>query len=416
VAVAMQHIQDPPPPIAEFAPETPPAVVAVVMRALEKDARNRFRSAREMAEALMKAKDGKLDPASIMPEPIRIPVPPQPRVKEMSPRIVQGPQRPGVSARRNALRKRRRLAGVIATSLLAAAVLTLLTLGIVQIVTQASRSALAPDVVSLTVEDALEMAKREELNWQQTDVYHDTIPAGQVISQILEADTPMEKGDSLLVTVSLGPASTAMPDVRGLGYEDAADRLKQRGFGGTIAIKTVSTSPTGTVLEQNPKANDPFTPGQSVELTISGGSVMVPEVVGFDREEAISLLLASNLSEASATFIKTTDPEQVGKVLAQNPAAGTMMALGSPVTLSIGIESQPYQGSLALTVPASEQEHILRVMLVIDGREITKYEGTLAPGEERGMTIPINANTAGEVTCAIYLDDELYSTEYVTLY
>ena len=35
VAVAMQHVKDPPPPITDYAPETPPAVVAVVMKALE---------------------------------------------------------------------------------------------------------------------------------------------------------------------------------------------------------------------------------------------------------------------------------------------------------------------------------------------------------------------------------------------
>jgi len=422
VAVAMQHIQDAPPPITDFAPETPPAVVAVIMRAMEKDPKRRFQSAREMAEALLKAKSGQLDPASIQPpEPPQQPAPPvqqPPRVQEVSPAKPAQVRRTAQTARRAPVRKRsrRKLAQLIAGLAAAAAVLGLLTFGIVRIYQQVTQSVFAPGIQGMTIEDAQLLAQREGLYWTQTDIYHDSIPAGTVISQTPQEDTPMRKGDSLLATVSLGPAKSSMPDVRGLDYEDAATRLTERGFGRVVAMKVVSTSAVGTVLEQTPQAGDPYTPGQSVELTISGGSVMVPEVVGFDREEAISLLLASNLSEASATFIKTTDPEQVGKVLAQNPAAGTMMALGSPVTLSIGIESQPYQGSLALTVPASEQEHILRVMLVIDGREITKYEGTLAPGEERGMTIPINANTAGEVTCAIYLDDELYSTEYVTLY
>ena len=37
VSVAMQHINDAPPPITDYAPETPPAVVAVVMKALAKN-------------------------------------------------------------------------------------------------------------------------------------------------------------------------------------------------------------------------------------------------------------------------------------------------------------------------------------------------------------------------------------------
>ena len=205
VAVAMQHVQDPPPPITDFAPETPPAVVAVVMKALEKNPKNRFQSAREMADALMKAKDGKLDPSSVVlessgPRPAVKP-PQQPaRMRELSP-MAQGTARRAPVRRR---RSRRRIAELVLSGLAAACVLAALAFGVVQVYTRVSRSAVAPDVVGLSVGDAQTLARREGLNWQQTDINHDTIPAGTVISQIPEPDTAMEKGDSLLVAVSLG--------------------------------------------------------------------------------------------------------------------------------------------------------------------------------------------------------------------
>ena len=420
VAVAMQHIQDPPPPIDEFAPETPPAVIAVVMKALEKDPKRRFQTAREMAEALMLAKNGQLDPASIQPDPVpsasQPAVPPAPRVREVSPAKPAAPRRNAPPVRRSPVKKRSKLSALIATLTLVAAVLGLLTFGVIRIYKQVSQSALAPNVIGLTVEDGRALAQKQGLNWQETDIYHDTIPAGQVIFQTPVEDTPMQKGDSLLATVSLGPANSAMPDVRGLGYEDAASRLAKRGLGSIVAMKVVSTSAVGTVLEQTPKAGDPFTPGQPVELTISGGSTMVPDLTGRSREDAIELLLESGLSEASATFVETSDHEQIGQVLAQNPVSGTMTALGSPVTLTIGIESQPYQGELALTVPESEKECLLRVMLVIDNHEVTEFEGTLAAGDQRVMIIPISAHISGEVICRVYLDNEPFSEEYVTLY
>jgi len=183
-----------------------------------------------------------------------------------------------------------------------------------------------------------------------------------------------------------------------------------------VAMKVVSTSAVGTVLEQIPQAGSPYTPGQAVELTISGGSTMVPELTGRSREDAIDLLLESGLSEASAIFVETSDPSQIGMVLAQNPTVGSMAAMGTPVTLTIGIESQPYQGELALTVPESDQECVLRVMLVIDGNEVTEYEGTLAAGDQRVMIIPISANISGEIVCRVYLNNEAFSEEYVTLY
>ena len=418
VAVAMQHIQDTPPPITDFAPETPPAVVAVVMKAMEKDPKNRFQSARAMADALMRAKDGKLNPAEVMPaEAVRIPVPKpqeQPPIREMSPHTPPPARR---AVRRSPIRRRprSRLFNMALLVLLVVGVISLLTFGTIAVINEISRSVLAPDVVGLPVQDAEALARREGLNMQQTPVNHETIAAGTVIFQLPEADTSMRKGDSLLLTVSLGPVSATMPDMRGLAFEDAASRLKDRGFGSTIAMKMVSTAAIGTVLEQNPRAGDPYTPGQSVELTISGGSTMVPEVTNRALEEAVTLLHDSGLTAATPTYVETADATLVGQVLAQTPAAGNMAVLDAPVALTVGIESQPYLGELSLELTASDKDRNLRVTLLIGEQELTEYEGTVAAGTQNVLLIPLSANTAGELICRIYLDGALYEETTVTL-
>lgn len=415
VAVAMQHVQDPPPPITDFAPETPPAVVAVVMKALEKNPKNRFQSAREMADALMKAKDGKLDPATVAlessgPRPAVKPTQQPARMRELSPHG-QGTARRAPVRRR---RSRRRIAELVLSGLAAACVLAALAFGVVQVYTRVSRSAVAPDVVGLSVGDAQTLARREGLNWQQTDINHDTIPAGTVISQIPEPDTAMEKGDSLLVAVSLGPASTAMPDLNGMDYEDAAARLKDRGFGNIVLIKTVSSSPVGTVLGQSPKAGDSFISGQSAELTISGGSTMVLDLTGRPHEEAVALLRDSSLTEGTPVYVEVTDASQVGQVLAQMPAVGTMAVLDAPVTLTVGIESEPYQGELSIDLPEADHDRALRVTLELDGEERVEYEGTAAAAGGN-VLVPLSATVEGEVPCRVYLDGELYLEQNVTL-
>lgn len=415
VAVAMQHVQDPPPPITDFAPETPPAVVAVVMKALEKNPKNRFQSAREMADALMKAKDGKLDPATVAlessgPRPAVKPTQQPARMRELSPHGQGTARRTPVRRRRS----RRRIAELVLSGLAAACVLAALAFGVVQVYTRVSRSAVAPDVVGLSVGDAQTLARREGLNWQQTDINHDTIPAGTVISQIPEPDTAMEKGDSLLVAVSLGPASTAMPDLNGMNYEDAAARLKDRGFGNIVLIKTVSSSPVGTVLGQSPKAGDSFISGQSAELTISGGSTMVPDLTGRSHEEAVALLRDSSLTEGTPVYVEVTDASQVGQVLAQMPAVGTMAVLDAPVTLTVGIESEPYQGELSIDLPEADHDRALRVTLELDGEERVEYEGTAAAAGGN-VLVPLSATVEGEVPCRVYLDGELYLEQNVTL-
>lgn len=419
VAVAMQHVQDFPPPITNFAPETPPAVVAVVMKALEKDPKKRFQSAREMADALMKAKDGVLDPVLVSTETNQTsPQTPQ-HVRELSPRGRKpSSPRTAQTARHAPVRRRtRRNAARIALSALGVAgVLTLLAFGVIGVYNRVSRSAIAPDVVGLSVGDAQTTARREGLNWQETDINHDTIPAGVVISQIPEADTQMEKGDSLLVTVSLGPAASAMPDVTGMRYEDAAARLKERGFGSVVVIKTVSSTAEGTVLAQSPSADESFIAGQDVELTISGGSTMIPEVTGRSREEAVQLLHESSLTEGAPIYVEVSDSEQIGQVLMQTPAAGTMAVLDAPVTLTVGIASEPYQGELSISPPAAEQDRVLRVVMVVDGEEHTEYEGTIAAGNANVMLIPLSSDTEGGALCRVYLDGELFMEETVELH
>ena len=419
VAVAMQHVQDFPPPITNFAPETPPAVVAVVMKALEKDPKKRFQSAREMADALMKAKDGVLDPALVSTETSQTsPQTPQ-HVRELSPRGRKpSSPRTAQTARHAPVRRRtrRNAARIVVSALGVAGVLTLLTFGIIGVYNRVSRSAIAPDVVGLSVGDAQTTARREGLNWQETDINHDTIPAGVVISQIPEADTQMEKGDSLLVTVSLGPAASTMPDVTGMRYEDAAARLKERGFGSVVVIKTVSSTAEGTVLAQSPSADESFIAGQDVELTISGGSTMIPEVTGRSREEAVQLLHESSLTEGAPIYVEVSDSEQIGQVLMQTPAAGTMAVLDAPVTLTVGIASEPYQGELSISPPAAEQDRVLRVVMVVDGEEHTEYEGTIAAGNANVMLIPLSSDTEGGVLCRVYLDGELFMEETVELH
>ena len=421
VAVAMQHVKDVPPPITDYAPETPPAVVAVVMKALEKDPKKRFQSAREMAEALMKAKDGRLTPAEVacVTEDRRAPVTKQAmpqRVREVSPQARQeAGRRLAQTGRRKPVRRRRKIAQTALSVLAAAGVLALLTLGVIQVYTRVSRSAIAPDVVGLSVGDAQAMARREGLNWQQTDINHDSVPAGTVISQIPEANTQMEKGDSLLAAVSLGPANAVMPDMTGLGYEDAASRLKERGFGNVVIIKTVSSLPEGTVLGQNPQQGQSFSLGQTVELTVSGGSTMVPEVTGIYREEAVARLHDSDLTEGASVYVEVTGEDKVGLVIGQSPAAGTMAVLDAPVTLTVGIESEPYQGELGVNLSAAAKERALRVVLVINGQEHTEYEGVVAAGSSAPMLIPISSNVEGEVICRVYVDDALYSEETITL-
>lgn len=58
MAVALRHVNDPPPPPTRKRPDLTPAMEAVVLRALEKDPDRRFQSATELRDAIRAAVDG----------------------------------------------------------------------------------------------------------------------------------------------------------------------------------------------------------------------------------------------------------------------------------------------------------------------------------------------------------------------
>ncbi len=55
IAVALKHVNEPPPPLRQFNPNVSEAVAAVIHRALEKSPSQRFRTAQEFSHALLKA-------------------------------------------------------------------------------------------------------------------------------------------------------------------------------------------------------------------------------------------------------------------------------------------------------------------------------------------------------------------------
>ncbi len=407
VAVAMQHINDAPPQVKELAPETPPAVIAVLMKALAKSPKDRYQSAREMAEALQNAKDGIVDPAAVAAV-TQLYAYPQP---QQEPQPVKS--RPQQSMGKKRLSRKQRKT-IVATCAMLAIVVAMLVIGTINVYRSVLNSTNAPDVIGLTREEAAAYAKRNGLNLQEKEMSHATIPAGNIIDQLPDPETKMTKGDSLLITVSTGPQSYVMPNTVGSAYEDATVTLQNMGFT-VVVIRTSSSEPLGKVLAQSPDAGGSYAAGQSVELTISGGSTMVPDTSGKTLEEATQLLAENSLTTTAPQYREVMDESQVGKVISQEPVAGTLVVLDAPVTLTIAKAAKLYRSELFVELPRSDRERELLVMLVENGNEVEQYRAVHGAGEAGVVIIPIASDYSGAMMCRIYLDSILYTEMETTL-
>ena len=171
----------------------------------------------------------------------------------------------------------------------------------------------------------------------------------------------------------------------------------------------------GTVLAQNPQAGQRFAVGQDVELTISGGSTLVPEVIGVTPDKALTQLQENSLTMANIVYVETTDASQIGLVMAQDPAAGTLAVVDAPVTLTVAKASNPYSATVSVQPSASDKDRRIRVTLMENGKEETKLEDTLKAGTDAALLLPFTSALSGEMTCRVYIDDELFLEQLVTL-
>jgi eukaryotic-like serine/threonine-protein kinase len=122
VTVLTKQLTEPPPPLGPRVPDAPPAVVAAITRALEKDADDRWQTASEMARVL----DGEIPTPPAQPAEPERPAPPAPAPFGTAPHPEQPPPRPFVGPGRRPARAGRArrfatwLAGVSAVLLFAA--------------------------------------------------------------------------------------------------------------------------------------------------------------------------------------------------------------------------------------------------------------------------------------------------------
>jgi serine/threonine-protein kinase len=157
-------------------------------------------------------------------------------------------------------------------------------------------------------------------------VYLVAIAAGFVLSYLLVAFFIFPSG--------VIPSDVKVPNVTGLMYDEAIQRLSQAGFKGEKGEQRYNNSaPKMTVLEQSPPPGSKDGVGTVVTLAISGGQrmVMVPLVTGMTKIEAQVLLEKEGFDVGDATEQSSNAPR--GTVVATHPAAGTQVSVPSTVSL-----------------------------------------------------------------------------------
>jgi PASTA domain len=123
-----------------------------------------------------------------------------------------------------------------------------------------------------------------------------------------------------------------VPNVIGLTESVASSTLATSGYSLSLVSSAYGTAPLGSVIAQDPSPPTIELPGSGVNLTLSTGSVTVPKVTNLAQNTAIHEIAAVGLVAKPILQPGCKDP---GTVLAQSPAAGSGVAPGSTVSLTV---------------------------------------------------------------------------------
>ena len=411
VAVAMQHLHATPVPIQNLAPDVPPTLVRVCMKAMEKNPAMRYQTARDMAADIRAALENRPERPVYPEKELEVQQPKPQMVKEDAGRT-QAPDNGKNKTRNN---KRNRIWTIILTSVLGLLLVVVLFFGIRAIFDRVITTATVPSVTGLDVNDAKALLDREGLKYKELYVDSDDVKVNVVMYQNPEADTVVRKEDTVLISVSSGPAQLSMPYVVGMNIEDAKSLLQSYGFTQMTLYPVLNGDYSiGTVVSQTPAANDKADKETPVSISYSGGKTTVPLLKNLTLAEAESILKQNQLRiNPVLTYVDTRNAKEHGKITAQSPAENLDVMLDSEVVLSIyRYPTDKADYSFEIRLKNSETDINLRVTLQAQDSELEleSYSHVYPPDMDRTQRITVNIPDSRSYICKVYQNGEATET------
>ncbi len=302
VEIALKHMKDKIPSIRKQDPSIPQSVENILLKATAKNPRNRYDSAKEMHEDLLHcleekhANDKKITfeyPENDFDDTSQIPVTPPPKKKVEKPKkeeekmedtdeLVTEIKNEDMENDDDSFEepKKRNTLIIILTSFL---LLLLISLGVFWLITTKEvQDVIVPNVENLTLEDAIDMLKKEGFTYTTETQNSDTVEAGKVIKTTPKAGSTRKKGDTITIIESIGGNYNYLEDYTGKNYTEIKAKLELLKINVLVEKKDVEDKEKykdkeNIIIDQSPK----FTEGDEKKILEQGDTVTlyIPNIV-----------------------------------------------------------------------------------------------------------------------------------------
>jgi serine/threonine protein kinase/beta-lactam-binding protein with PASTA domain len=205
------------------------------------------------------------------------------------------------------------------------------------------------DYVGQPVDTVLVDLARKDLVAERADQFDDLAPAGSVLGQDPPPGTTLEEGETVRLTVSLGPPPVALPDPGGKPLGQVTEEFAAIGL--TVGeVKRVFDEnwDKDTVLGLAPGTPAELPKGSTLGLVVSDGPAprdVPPGLVGATADAASAAIKAVSLVPAQTT--ETSETVEKGRVIRVSPSEGSSVPRDSTVTLVVSA------GPPVSTIPVS---------------------------------------------------------------
>ena len=329
VSIAYQHVNEAPKAPSLLDPSIPLSLDAIVLHALAKHPSHRYQTAAEMRADVERAIAGM---------PISAPAPQPTVVTNVLDNTAAMPTiaSPIVMTQEGHAEPQKKKRGRwFATALAAISAAAILIFLGQQLFGSRPVIVSVPDLKGKTVAEATTSLTNVQLVLGQQDAKaDDNAPKGTIISQDPAAGENIEQGQAINVTISSGKEQTTVPDLVDLArVDDARIALTDARLILGKQTEVDSDKPEGTIVSQSVSPNSSVDVGTRVDVEISSGKVSVPDVVNKTKTQARNDLINAGF-QVQITY-EATDVEAPGTVLAQTPAAKTMVKKGTTVTITV---------------------------------------------------------------------------------
>ena len=172
------------------------------------------------------------------------------------------------------------------------------------------------------------------VNQEETD---DAEP-GEVLATDPASGEEVAVGSAVNLAVAVASDTVTVPSVLGRPVDDARAAIEAAGLSFGNVTREASDQPADTVLQTDPSGGTEVARGSTVNVVISSGpaNVQVPNLVGQTSDEAQTALDQAGLAASAVPDVTCDDP--VGTVTGQSPSAGTQVAPGTTVEISVAEE------------------------------------------------------------------------------